>query len=55
MIRRLYRPVLPALAHWFGIRGGDLDGIPDAELLTYVDALAGLPPIGGAYLYEPRK
>lgn len=50
MIRRRCRPLLPRLAHWFGIRGADLEHMPDAEILAYVEALADLPPIGATYL-----
>lgn len=51
MTRRLYRPVVPELAHWFGIRGADLADMPPGELAEYLSRLPTLPPVGGSIGY----
>lgn len=43
------------MSHWFGLAPGDLDEIPAGELQVYVKALEKLPPLAGAFLYEPAK
>lgn len=39
--------MLPELSHWFHLKGGDLDDMPDGEIEEYLSRLDELPKIPG--------
>ena len=45
---------MPGLAHWFGLKPGDVEELTYGEIEVFLTALRKCPPIGGAVQYQTR-